>query len=166
MEWYYTLGVISYGIFIIQFLLSLFGFSDTELDVDLDGNTDFSVNDLISFKGLIHFIMGFSGYLMVTQEITAATIAFASVTGLIFVVALYFVYKLCMKLNYEPTAKLGSNLVGNSVVVYVPLKDNKCICTITSPYYMEIICMSDCEVRVGDILIIKEYKNGIYYISK
>ena len=63
MEWYYILGIISYGIFIIQFILSNLGISDTDLDVDFDGNVDFSVSDLLSFKGLIHFAMGFSGWL-------------------------------------------------------------------------------------------------------
>ena len=38
MEWYYILGAISYGIFILQFLISLFGPTDTDLDVDFDGN--------------------------------------------------------------------------------------------------------------------------------
>lgn len=51
MEWYYILGIISYGIFIIQFILSNLGISDTDLDVDFDGNVDFSVSDLLSFKG-------------------------------------------------------------------------------------------------------------------
>ena len=71
MEWYYVLGAISYGIFIVQFILSSFGFLETDLDVDFDGNVDFSVSDLLSFKGLVHFAMGFSGWLMVIGEVTA-----------------------------------------------------------------------------------------------
>ena len=35
MEWYYVLGIISYGIFIVPFILSNLGFGDT--DIDLDG---------------------------------------------------------------------------------------------------------------------------------
>ena len=37
MAWYYILGIVSYSIFIIQFLLSNIGIGDTEFDVDIDG---------------------------------------------------------------------------------------------------------------------------------
>ena len=69
MEWYYVLGIISYGIFIVQFILSNLGFGDTDIDIDLDGNVDFDVSDLLSFKGLIHFLMGFSGWLSLKQRL-------------------------------------------------------------------------------------------------
>lgn len=55
-EVYYLLAAISYGIFLVQFILSWFG-GDTDLDVDLDGELDMNVSDIVSFKGLIHFIM-------------------------------------------------------------------------------------------------------------
>ena len=69
MEWYYILGIISYGIFIVQFILSNLGFGDTDIDIDLDGDIDFDVSDLLSFKGLIHFLMGFSGWLSLKQRL-------------------------------------------------------------------------------------------------
>lgn len=75
MEWYYILGAVSYGIFIVQFILSSFGFLETDLDVDFDGNVDFNVSDLLSFKGLIHFAMGFSGWLMLAGKVTAIELA-------------------------------------------------------------------------------------------
>lgn len=55
-ETYYLLAAISYGIFIVQFILSWFG-GDTDLDVDLDGELDMDVSDIVSFKGLVHFVM-------------------------------------------------------------------------------------------------------------
>lgn len=58
-ETYYLLAAISYGIFIVQFILSWFG-GDTDLDVDLDGELDMDVSDIVSFKGLVHFVMGAS----------------------------------------------------------------------------------------------------------
>ena len=166
MEWYYILGIISYSIFIIQFILSNFGFLETELDVDFDGDADFSVNDLLSFKGLIHFAMGFSGWLMLTGKVTALTISCACGAGLIFMVILYFVYKLCMKFNSEPTTKSKTDLIGEVVIVYIPLPNGNCICKVDAPSYTEITCKADTEVQLGDILTIKSYKDGIYYISK
>ena len=166
MAWYYILGIVSYSIFIIQFLLSNIGIGDTEFDVDIDGESDFDFSDLISFKGLVHFVMGFSGWLMLTGKVTAVTIAGASGMGIIFMIILYYVYKLCMKFNSEPTVKAGSDLIGEVVMVYLPLSNGTCICKVNAPEYREITCQADTEVSVGDILSIKSYKDGIYYISK
>lgn len=166
MEWYYILGIISYSIFIIQAILSHLGFIETELDVDFDSNADFSVSDLLSFKGLLHFIMGFSGWLMLSGKVTTLTISCACCAGVIFVIILYFVYKLCMKFQSEPTTKSKNALIGEVVIVYVPLPNGNCICKVDVPNYTEITCKADIEVQVGDILTIKSYKDGIYYISK
>lgn len=51
-EVYYLLA--AYGIFLVQFILSWFG-GDTDLDVDLDGELDMNVSDIVSFKGLVHW---------------------------------------------------------------------------------------------------------------
>ena len=53
---YYILGGIAYGIFILQFIISWVA---GEFDVDFDGDAD--VSDVVSFKGFIHFFMGFGG---------------------------------------------------------------------------------------------------------
>lgn len=166
MAWYYILGIVSYSIFIIQFLLSNIGIGDTEFDVDIDGEPDFDFSDLISFKGLIHFVMGFSGFLMLIEKVNVLTISIACVVGVALMFVLYLVYKLCMKFNSEPTVKAGSDLIGEVVMVYLPLSNGTCICKVNAPEYREITCQADTEVSVGDILSIKSYKDGIYYISK
>lgn len=68
-ETYYLLAAISYGIFIVQFILSWFG-GDTDLDVDLDGELDMDVSDIVSFKGLVHFVMGASGWLCIKHSVS------------------------------------------------------------------------------------------------
>lgn len=168
MEWYYILGIISYSIFIVQFCLSFVG-GETELDVDFDGDMDFSFSDLISFKGLIHFLMGFSGWLMVTREINFFTILIACVIGFFFVLVLYFIYKLAMEFQCTPTKKSGVELIGNIVHIYLTLEsisDEHCICTIyNGGVTEEINCIAASPVKIGDVRIILDYKNGIYYIS-
>lgn len=166
MAWYYILGIVSYSIFIIQFLLSNIGIGDTEFDVDIDGESDFDFSDLISFKGFVHFVMGFSGFLMLIEKVNVLTISIACVVGVALMFVLYLVYKLCMKFNSEPTVKAGSDLIGEVVMVYLPLSNGTCICKVNAPEYREITCQADTEVSVGDILSIKSYKDGIYYISK
>ena len=170
MEWYYILGIISYGIFIIQFILSNLGLIDTDLDIDFDGEVDFSVSDLVSFKGLIHFLMGFSGWLMLYNKITAVSVIIAIVMGIAMVIVLYFVYILCMKFKSEPTVKDGTELIGEIVTVYVPnYQKFTCICGLKDG--REISCSysnsySPGDIVPGDKVKICNYNNGIYYISK
>ena len=161
MEWYYVLGIISYGIFIVQFILSNLGFGDTDIDIDLDGDVDFDVSDLLSFKGLIHFLMGFSGWLMLSGTVNVSTVIIAIILGIGFMVGLYFIYKVCMKFS----------LVGKEVAISVQISEmeysGNCItdsgyipldrCRLSKPVNHTIKC--------GDILHIDSYKSGIYFIS-
>lgn len=109
-EVYYLLAAVSYGIFLVQFILSWFG-GDTDLDVDLDGELDMNVSDIVSFKGLIHFIMGASGWLCVKQSISHSVewydYLIALVCGILFVVILYYLYKLCLKLQHQVIPEEG-----------------------------------------------------------
>lgn len=103
-----VIGCIAYSIFIIQFIMSLFGYdSDMDIDLDFDGDADFSISDLVSFKGLIHFIMGSSTYLYshiyLGNPINMYTWIIAAVVGMVFVIGLYYIYKLCMKLQHVPS---------------------------------------------------------------
>lgn len=163
MAWYYILGIISYGIFLVQFLLSNIGIGDTDFDVDFDGEADFDASDLLSFKGLIHFAMGFSGWLMVAGKVTVASLAAASVIGFLFMVILYYAYKVCMKFNSEPTVKLGKDLIGTTVKVGCPYPNGQCLCYL--PDCTEITCKVDREVRIGEVLKIDSFESGIYHVS-
>lgn len=161
MEWYYILGIISYGIFIIQFILSNFG-GDTELDVDFDGEGDFDTSSLLSFKGLVHFAMGFSGWLMLVGKVNVFTIGIGVAVGILFMVILYYLYKLCMKFHSEPTEKCGIELVGYTAIVVLAYSDGRCICAPTGLPYQEIQCFSSTPIKIGDQRIIGSYENGIY----
>lgn len=164
MEWYYILGIISYGIFIVQFALSNLGFGDTDIDIDLDGDVDFDVSDLLSFKGLIHFLMGFSGWLMLSGTVNVFTIIIAIILGISFMVGLYFIYKVCMKFNSEPTIKTGVELIGETATVYLPYLENKYICTLKDS--REIVCSSELPLKIGSTVCINSYISGIYYVSQ
>lgn len=170
MKWYYILGMISYGIFLIQFLLSFIGGDsdlDADLDVDFDGQSDFSFSDLISFKGLIHFLMGLSGWLMVTGSPTPLNIVIGCFVGIGFMFILYYIYKLMLKLHSEPTQKVGKELIGEVVTMYIPCQQpNHYICQVqTGGSTIEIQCYSETPLYAGDRRCITDYKNGVYYIS-
>lgn len=163
MEWYYILGIISYGIFIVQFILSNLG-GDTELDIDFDGEGDLDTSSFLSFKGLVHFAMGFSGWLMLAKEVTTITVCTGVVIGIIFVMLLYYLYKLCMQFHSEPTEKKGVELIGHTVVVVLPM-NREYICVPTGIPYQEIRCFSSTPTKIGDVKTITSYKDGLYSIS-
>lgn len=51
-------ALVATGIFLLQFVISVF-FGDLDMDVDGDANADFDLGSLFSFKGLVHFLIGF-----------------------------------------------------------------------------------------------------------
>lgn len=172
MEWYYILGIISYGIFIVQFLISnFFGWGDLDFDVDFDGEPDFGLGDILSFKGLVHFAMGFSGWLMLVKEITPITIIIAIIIGFAFIVILYYAYRLCLKFNNEPTIKKGEELIGKEVSISVQISEMEYSgnCITESGYIPLDRCKlskpSNHAIKCGDIFHIDSYKSGIYFIS-
>lgn len=163
MEWYYILGAISYGIFIVQFCLSFVG---SDLDVDFDGDIDFSVSDLVSFKGLIHFLMGFSGTLMCIGKSSPLSIVFAIFIGVTFMVLLYSIYQFALMLKHEPKFLYGEELIGISAKVYLPYNSKDYYCILSHPGApSELICRATREVEIGETVVISKYINNIYYIS-
>jgi hypothetical protein len=95
MEWYVILFITASLILGLQLILSL-------LLGDLEIDHDFDIGDVFSFKGLLHFILGFSVTLTVVDKITFFTILSAIFVGLVFILGLYWVYKtLYTKLSKE-----------------------------------------------------------------
>lgn len=175
MEWYYYLGAISYGLFILQTILSCIGI-DTDLDVDfdMDGDVDVFGSDIISFKGLIHFAMGFSGWLMLTKSTSFLNVIAAVFVGILFMLILYVIVKLFMRLSQENVAVEGNELVGSKVRII--FKTNKNVTTtdgtLVSIYDgyirgMEVKCISEDEssLTIGSYYTIKAYVNGFYVVS-
>lgn len=119
---YYILGGIAYGIFILQFIISWVA---GEFDVDVD----FDVSDVVSFKGFIHFFMGFGGWTSIKQllgyEVTWIDWLIGFFIGLVFVFMLYHLYKFCMKLQNLPKDEPKTNLVGRTATIYVHLGEGR-----------------------------------------
>ena len=104
MTWYYTLTGIVYAIFLVQFLLSMLGAdTDVDLDLDADGTADLGWSDILSFKGLVHFLMGFGGWLSVMgynrESLVWYDYIIAVVLGVILFLSLYYLCKGLLKLE-------------------------------------------------------------------
>lgn len=165
---YYTIAVIVYGIFIVRFILSWVG-GDFDIESDVD------VSDVVSFKGLTHFLMGFSGWLSVksftTHNIMWYDYLIAFILGVIFVIILYYVYKFLMKLENKPQVLSGKDLIGSTAKVYLVLSiidaDTlfKYVITVDNGIgTVEIPAKSRESYKTGDSVVIKDYVNAYYII--
>ena len=165
---YYTIAVIVYGIFIIQFILSWVG-------ADFDVDTDLDLSDVVSFKGLTHFLMGFSGWLSVksftTHNVMWYDYLIAFILGVIFVIILYYVYKFLMKLENKPQILSNEDLIGSIAKVYLVQSTIdadtlfKYIITVDNGIgTIEIPAKSRESYKIGDSVVIKDYVNAYYII--
>ena len=163
----YIIALVVYGIFIIRFILSWIGG-----DFDLDGDLDLDVSDVVSFKGLTHFLMGASGWLSVKQYTTHSIMWYdyliAFCVGILFIGMLFQLYKFMMKLESKPTILTGKDLVGRSAKIYAKIGYNgvlfKYIITVNNNNgTIEQDAVSDEWYQINDVVTIKEY-DGAYYI--
>lgn len=95
MAWYVIILIASAALFLLTTAGSLFfgGMDfDVDADVDIDGG-GFLGGDLFSFKGLLHFLMGFSLTLTLMKEVTVTSVSVGIGAGLVFVFVLYFLYR-------------------------------------------------------------------------
>ncbi|MDR2086910.1 MAG: hypothetical protein LBP72_07010 [Dysgonamonadaceae bacterium] len=91
MAWYEIVLIASGILFFLSTLISLFfGEIDIDADLSIDG---FLLSDIISFKGLLHFAIGFSLVLTLMQEVTTLSVTCGVICGIAFVFVLYYLYK-------------------------------------------------------------------------
>lgn len=163
----YGITIVLYAVFIIRFILSWIG-GDFDLDMDADG--DLSLGDVVSFKGITHFLMGFFSWLS-TKLATTHTIEWydyftAFIIGLIFFTMLVYVYKFMMKLESKPTILIGKQLIGKSAKVYLHVDYNKYVITVNNGVgTTEVPAHSSSKHNIGDMVTILDYKDS-YYIIK
>ena len=138
MAWYNILFVAVFALFFVKLCISLFA-GDLDLDVDLDGDIDADSSSVFSFKGILHFLVGFSTFLAAKAHFLSADMivnsngtvqfsfldyVYAIVTGLLFMFLLYFGYKLAIKADATPD--LPQNLLnGSNGTVYLNLGNGK-----------------------------------------
>jgi prepilin signal peptidase PulO-like enzyme (type II secretory pathway) len=94
MAWYDIVLLISSVFFLISTLGSLFfGGVDVDFDWDTDVDAGTLLSDILSFKGLLHFCMGFSLVLTLMRKVSFFSVTCGVITGIVFAVVLYYLYK-------------------------------------------------------------------------
>lgn len=116
----YVFGIIAV-LFFIQFLMSIIG-------SDLDISTDLDTSDIFSFKGIMHFLFGFSLIWSLSGIDSLTGIIIAVITGVIFVISLGWLYRFIYKnLSNEIVAEKLEDLVGRPAKIYIMLDNQHAI---------------------------------------
>ena len=144
--------------FVIQFLLSILG-SDLDTDIDIDSASDLSMSlsDIISFKGITHFILGYSW----TTYFSGSHLV-GVVIGSFFFVVLFYVYKLLLKLKQEMVYECPEDLNGREVEIVFRSGKNHYMVNISKngrQEQMRVRCLSGKTYKNGDKANIK-YEEG------
>ena len=135
-----TIAIVTTGIFAVQFILSIF-FGDIDADADID--TD--ISSVVSFKGLTHFGI-----------------------GLIFVFAVWFLYKKAYQLQQTTHSERTEQLVGRECTIYFKQNEKKYTVQISRDGAMreiDVVTESGKSYQTGDKATITAYKDGTLYIQ-
>ena len=146
----------------------------TDIDVNADGNADIDMSSVLSFKGLIHFCMGFGWFMYLCQPpYIVLHYLGAVISGSFFVFVLAWIYKLCYKLKQENKPEQGEELIGRKCEIYTRCQEQEQAGTNYVVYIaingaqreLTVRSIQGKSYREGDILTLKDYKEGIYYID-
>ena len=180
MAWYFILFYIMFAFFIIKSIIS-WVFGDLDVDFDLDGDVDFDISSLFSFKGIIHFLLGFSSYLCLIAKVnnfgsheiyhfTVINYISAVLVGILLMVLLYFAYKFAMKLNHDTTEEINLDGYNATILTYngeiQELEYSYTVLVNTPNGSKKIDVIShNRKLKNGSIHPIHINEQGIYYID-
>lgn len=169
MEWtfeniIYIIAGVTFCIFGIKLFAALSG-------IDCEADIDFDFGDIISFKGIVHFLMGFSGVLSYKFHYGTYNglkdIAIAAIIGLIVMILLYFTYILIYKLDSPLKTPSGEQLVGRRArISSIDNKDEHLysIDVVVDMNSITVRAKSDKSYKVGDEVIISQFTDNLYLI--
>ena len=158
-----TIAIVTTGIFAVQFILSIF-FGDIDADADID--TD--ISSVVSFKGLTHFGIGFGWYMYLQHNTEIQTYLTGVAIGLIFVFAVWFLYKKAYQLQQTTQSERTEQLVGRERTIYFKQNEKKYTVQISRDGAMreiDVVTESGKSYQTGDKATITAYKDGTLYIQ-
>lgn len=181
---YGIIALISGSVMVLQLVLTLiFGGldidTDTDADVDADGDADgdsgssgaFELTSLISPKGILHFLVGGSWYLVLAEYVRGSLLArdwiIAIVVGFICSLLIGLLYWGMYKLQCEKVKESGNELIGRSGEVYLCVDNNYEIYVPINGMKSRLVVLSKSgkKYNTGDLCTIISYENGVYFIE-
>ena len=181
MEWYNILFFFVLSIFVIKLVITLF-FGDTDIDFDVDGDIDFDISSMFSFKGILHFLLGFSSYLAAvahfndtyqvygeSYQFSIANYILGIIIGFIFMFGLYYIYQLVMKFNHYNNENINVNgYTGTVLIKHGQVNTNEYGYTllVNTPMGSRKISVlsTKSDINIGDEHKIYMNEQGIYCI--
>ena len=170
------MACISLAIIVIMLLVSLFVGADSDIDIDGDGDANFDLSGLITPKGILQFICGYSWYLVLIKPYHGGTwfwydwlIGF--VIGLAVMTVMALLYWGMSKLSHETKFEKGEDLVGRTgtiSAVNVNVPGAYWIMTTVNSTMSEIKVKSKSgrtDLKVGDTVIIESCEGENYFIN-
>jgi len=167
MAWYVIVLIVSSGLFVITSIGSLFfGGMDLDVDTDLDvGGSGFLLGDFISFKGLIHFTIGFSLSLTLMGGFTLVSATVGVVTGIVFVMVLYYLYKTLFE-KLQQSMKYTHEIKDMDAEVYFwndKLKIGEVFITLEGrPVTITLKCDEDIHFEKGQKIKVSGTRHSVY----
>ena len=157
------IALVTTGIFAVQFILSIF-FGDIDADADIDVD----ISSVVSFKGLTHFGIGFGWYMYLRDNTEVMTFVIGILIGLLFVFAVWFLYKKAYQLQQVNHPEKTEDLVGRECTIYLNRGAGKYTVQMKRDGAMreiDVTSQSDKTYRTGDKTVITSCDAGILYIQ-
>jgi len=170
------IACISLAIIVITLIVSLFVGADSDIDIDGDGDANFDLSGLVTPKGILQFICGYSWYLVLIKPYHDGTwlwydwlIGFG--IGLAVMTVMALLYWGMSKLSHETKFEKGEDLVGRTgtiSTVNVNVPGSYWIMTTVNSTMTEIAVKSKSgrtDLKTGDSVTIESCEGEIYYIN-
>lgn len=162
------ISLTSTGIFLVQFIISIF-FGDLDVDVDGDANADFDIGSLFSFKGVIHFLIGFGWTKVLFADNSWQSYALAVIVGLVFMLVLFYSYVLAFHLQNLRRPEASDKLVGRPGKIYINNGDGRYIIFIDrdgSLRELDVVSMSGrTDYQTDQTVTIRCVEDNTFYIE-
>lgn len=162
------IALVSTGIFLLQFIMSIF-FGTLDIDVDGDANPDIDMGSLFSFKGMVHFLIGFGWAKVLFPGDGWHTYAIAVVVGLVFMFALFYTYALAFRLQNLRKPERPDALVGRVGRVYINEGDGRYTIFIErdgAERELDVVSESGRkDYKTDETISVTKYSQNKYYIE-
>ena len=162
MTWYVIVLIVSSGLFLLTVIGSLF-FGDMDVDVNLDSG--FLLSDVISFKGLVHFAIGFSLALTLMKGFTPLSATIGVITGIVFVLVLYYLYKVVYE-KLQQNIKYTNDINDLDAEIYFwddKLKIGEVFITLEGrPVTVTLECLEDIHFEKGQKIKVSGTRNSVH----
>lgn len=160
-------ALFSTAVFLIQAIITLFLGIDSGSDVDFDspdgGGMD--ISDIVSFKGLIHFLLGFSWTGVFNGFETFMEVTIAVVIGLLFVIGLAYLYKKMLSLGEIVEHQKPEEVIGQKTEIIHYYKGVGKAFILLDGAKQEVTIRGDESLKNGDMVVLTNYKDHIYTVE-